>query len=147
MMTELYGGARIAYIFNSIFCKKVQVWPPPRALVCAPNAAAHCLRTFTSLQCRPMRYVRQELSPFDGLTDLEIATAIRNSTGTRIPLFVPEGSFDLLVRRQIKKLEYLVRAGRRTHGACGSNGGLVAPRPTPHPSPCGGGSGVGVLRG
>jgi hypothetical protein len=25
MMTELYGGARIAYIFNSIFCKKVQV--------------------------------------------------------------------------------------------------------------------------
>jgi dynamin 1-like protein len=58
-----------------------------------------------------MRYVRQELSPFDGLTDLEIATAIRNSTGTRIPLFVPEGSFDLLVRRQIKKLEYLVRAG------------------------------------
>jgi hypothetical protein len=50
MMTELYGGARIAYIFNSIFCKKVQVWPPPRALVCAPNAAAHCLRTFTSLQ-------------------------------------------------------------------------------------------------
>ena len=25
MMTELYGGARIAYIFNNIFCKKVQV--------------------------------------------------------------------------------------------------------------------------
>ena len=53
----------------------------------------------------------QDLDPFDGLSDIDIATAIRNSTGTRIPLFVPEGSFDLLVKRQIKKLESLVRGG------------------------------------
>jgi hypothetical protein len=52
----------------------------------------------------------QDLDPFDELSDLDIATAIRNSTGTRIPLFVPEGSFDLLVKRQIKKLESLVGA-------------------------------------
>jgi hypothetical protein len=25
MLTELYGGARIAYIFNNIFCSKVRV--------------------------------------------------------------------------------------------------------------------------
>jgi hypothetical protein len=25
MLTELYGGARIAYIFNNIFCSKVAV--------------------------------------------------------------------------------------------------------------------------
>ena len=50
----------------------------------------------------------QDLDTFDGLTDGEIVTAIRNSTGARLPLFVPEGSFDLLVKRQIKKLESLV---------------------------------------
>ena len=56
----------------------------------------------------------QELNPFDGLTDADIVTAIRNSTGARLPLFVPEGSFDLLVKRQIKKLESLVCASNRS---------------------------------
>lgn len=39
------------------------------------------------------------------LTNHDIRTAIRNSTGPRPSLFVPELAFDLLVRPQIKLLE------------------------------------------
>lgn len=67
---ELYGGARISYIFNDVFS--------------------------TSLM---------SVGPFDGLTDEEIRTAICNANGTRPSLFVPEFSFDILVRRQISRLE------------------------------------------
>jgi dynamin 1-like protein len=69
-MTELYGGARIAYIFNEMFGKKLK-----------------------------------SLDPFEGLEDEDIRTAIANANGTRPALFVPEISFDLLVRRQIARLE------------------------------------------
>ena len=69
-MNELYGGARISYIFNEIFG-----------------------RSLTSID------------PFDGLTDEDIRTAICNANGPRPSLFVPEISFDLLVRRQISRLE------------------------------------------
>jgi dynamin 1-like protein len=69
-MTELYGGARISYIFNEIFGKKLKT-----------------------------------LDPFEGLEDDDIRTAISNANGTRPSLFVPEISFDLLVRRQIARLE------------------------------------------
>ena len=40
-----------------------------------------------------------------GLTTLDILTAIRNATGPRPALFVPEVSFELLVKRQIRRLE------------------------------------------
>ena len=36
---------------------------------------------------------------------MDILTAIRNSNGPRPALFVPEVSFELLVKRQIKRLE------------------------------------------
>ena len=49
------------------------------------------------------------MNPFDGLTDDDIRTAICNANGTRQSLFVPEISFDLLVRRQITRLEQPVR--------------------------------------
>ena len=39
---------------------------------------------------------------FDGLTDEEIRTTIANANGTRPALFVPEVSFDILVRRQVR---------------------------------------------
>jgi dynamin 1-like protein len=42
---------------------------------------------------------------FDALTDDEIRATIRNANGTRPALFVPEISFDILVRRQIARLE------------------------------------------
>jgi dynamin 1-like protein len=42
---------------------------------------------------------------FDGLTDEEIRTVICNANGTRPALFVPEVSFDILVRRQVARLE------------------------------------------
>lgn len=69
-MNELYGGARISYIFTEIFGRSLQA-----------------------------------MNPFDGLTDDDIRTAICNANGTRQSLFVPEISFDLLVRRQIVRLE------------------------------------------
>jgi dynamin 1-like protein len=69
-MTELYGGARISYIFTEVFGKRLKT-----------------------------------LDPFDGLSDEDIRTAIANANGTRPSLFVPEISFDLLVRKQIARLE------------------------------------------
>lgn len=45
------------------------------------------------------------LDPFDGLDDEDVRTAMANANGTRRSLFVPEIAFDLLVRRQIARLE------------------------------------------
>lgn len=67
---ELYGGARINYIFSEVFGKALM-----------------------------------GIDPFATLTDEEIRTAICNANGTRPALFVPEISFDLLVKRQISRLE------------------------------------------
>ena len=47
----------------------------------------------------------EQIDPFDRLSDQDIRTAIRNATGPRPSLFVPEISFDLLVKRQILRLE------------------------------------------
>lgn len=69
-MNELYGGARVSFIFNDIFVRSLM-----------------------------------NVDPFDGLSDEEIRTTICNANGTRPALFVPEISFDLLVRRQISRLE------------------------------------------
>jgi len=69
-MNELFGGARISFIFNDIFCASLM-----------------------------------SVSAFDGLSDDEIRTTICNANGTRPALFVPEISFDILVRRQISRLE------------------------------------------
>jgi dynamin 1-like protein len=69
-VNELYGGARIAFIFKDIFGKSLK-----------------------------------SMDPFDGLDDDDIRTAIANASGPRPSLFVSEFSFDLLVRRQIAKLE------------------------------------------
>lgn len=45
------------------------------------------------------------IHPLDGLTKRDILTAIRNATGPRPALFVPEVSFELLVKRQIRRLK------------------------------------------
>lgn len=59
------------------------------------------------------------MNPFDTLNDQDILTAMANSNGVRHPLFIPgessplyylilmipESSFDLLVRKQISRLE------------------------------------------
>lgn len=47
----------------------------------------------------------QSVDALDGLSANDIRTAIRNSTGTRPSLFVPEMAFELLVKGQIKRLE------------------------------------------
>ncbi|KAH8820541.1 Dynamin central region-domain-containing protein [Xylogone sp. PMI_703] len=67
---ELCGGARIYYIFNSVFGNSLE-----------------------------------SIDPTTNLSALDIRTAIRNSTGPRPSLFVPEMAFDLLVKPQIKLLE------------------------------------------
>lgn len=67
---ELCGGARIYYIFNSVFGNSLET-----------------------------------IDPTHNLSVLDIRTAIRNSTGPRPSLFVPELAFDLLVKPQIKLLE------------------------------------------
>lgn len=67
---ELCGGARIYYIFNSVFGNSLET-----------------------------------IDPTTNLSALDIRTAIRNSTGPRPSLFVPEMAFDLLVKPQIKLLE------------------------------------------
>ncbi|XXG99090.1 hypothetical protein Hte_005424 [Hypoxylon texense] len=67
---ELSGGARIYYIFNSVFGSALE-----------------------------------SIDPTSNLSALDIRTAIRNSTGPRPSLFVPEMAFDLLVKPQIKLLE------------------------------------------
>ncbi|KAJ9669312.1 Dynamin- GTPase protein [Coniosporium apollinis] len=67
---ELCGGARIYYIFNSVFGNSLET-----------------------------------INPTHNLSVLDIRTAIRNSTGPRPSLFVPELAFDLLVKPQIKMLE------------------------------------------
>ncbi|KAF2146717.1 uncharacterized protein K452DRAFT_218259 [Aplosporella prunicola CBS 121167] len=67
---ELCGGARIYYIFNSVFGNSLET-----------------------------------IDPTTNLSAEDIRTAIRNSTGPRPSLFVPEMAFDLLVRPQIKLLE------------------------------------------
>jgi len=45
------------------------------------------------------------VDPLGGLTEIDILTAIKNATGPRPSLFVPEISFELLVKRQIMRLE------------------------------------------
>ncbi|KAI9143608.1 dynamin-related protein [Paraphysoderma sedebokerense] len=45
------------------------------------------------------------ISPTGNLSTSDIRTAIRNSTGPRPSLFVPEAAFDLLVKPQIARLE------------------------------------------
>lgn len=46
----------------------------------------------------------REFDTFAGLYDDEIRVAIRNATGPRASLFVPEAAFELLVRKQVAKL-------------------------------------------
>lgn len=45
------------------------------------------------------------MDAMEGLSTKDILTAIRNATGPRPALFVPEISFELLVKRQIRRLE------------------------------------------
>jgi len=46
----------------------------------------------------------RDFDTFTGLSDEEIRVAIRNATGPRASLFVPEVAFELLARKQIAKL-------------------------------------------
>jgi len=69
-MEELCGGARIMYLFNEVFARRLMA-----------------------------------VNPFDTLRDQDIQTAMANSNGVRHPLFIPESSFDLLVKKQISRLD------------------------------------------
>ena len=45
-----------------------------------------------------------KVMPLDQLTDQDIKTAIRNATGPRTTLFIPEKAFELLIKPQLKRL-------------------------------------------
>jgi dynamin 1-like protein len=113
-MNELYGGARISYIFTEIFGRSLQV-----TVLKLLKLRFYCI-TYSRVLC-----LYQNMDPFDGLSDDDIRTAICNANGTRQSLFVPEISFDLLVRRQITRLEqpvlYFIFTYCGCIGACASN--------------------------
>lgn len=44
------------------------------------------------------------INPIEGLTAETIRLAIRNATGTRAALFIPEQAFEILVKKQIARL-------------------------------------------
>ncbi|KAL0246598.1 hypothetical protein GEMRC1_007810 [Eukaryota sp. GEM-RC1] len=67
---ELYGGARIAYVFHDILARQIE-----------------------------------KVASSDELNREDIRTAIRNATGPRTSLFIPEESFEILAKRQISRLE------------------------------------------
>jgi len=69
-VNELYGGARINYIFTEVYSKYIE-----------------SVRTDSTIN------------------EQDIRTAIKNSTGPRSALFVPEGSFEFLVKNLVKRLE------------------------------------------
>jgi len=66
---QLYGGARINYIYTEWFGKLLD-----------------------------------KLDPLEELSDNDIRTTIKNATGTKNALFIPEVAFALLVKRQIARL-------------------------------------------
>uniref|UniRef100_A0A7S2S2X6 Dynamin GTPase n=1 Tax=Mucochytrium quahogii TaxID=96639 RepID=A0A7S2S2X6_9STRA len=71
-----------------------------RAHVSTPNGGlfggARLARSFRSFSDNLVK-----VSPFVDLTDNDIGTAIMNATGPRASLFVPELSFEVLVKRQL----------------------------------------------
>merc|ERR1719237_504659 len=66
---ELFGGARILYIFRTEFTSNLS-----------------------------------RIKPFDGLSDQFILNSMRNASGIRSSLFIPEMCFENLVKMQIEKL-------------------------------------------
>ena len=68
--TDLYGGARIAYIFNQDFIRKIN-----------------------------------KIGCLDKVSEQEIRTTIRNCVGMRGGLFIPDQSFEVMVKRAIRSLE------------------------------------------
>lgn len=49
------------------------------------------------------------IQPFDYLGDADIRMAIRNATGPRPTLFLPEMAFDLLVKKQVRRMHPAMR--------------------------------------
>lgn len=95
---ELSGGARIYYIFNDVFGAALgSIDPTSSSGSSSAVAEAAASGAFPNLGTSS--------TTTGGLSDQDIRTAIRNSTGPRPSLFVPEVAFDLLVKPQIKLLE------------------------------------------
>ena len=66
---DMFGGARVNYIFNDIYKRHIM-----------------------------------DIDPIEGLSAETIRLAIRNATGTRSALFIPEQAFEILVKKQITRL-------------------------------------------
>jgi dynamin 1-like protein len=46
----------------------------------------------------------ERIDPLDGLDDRDIQAAIRNAAGPKPAIFIPEAAFEMLAKRQIRKL-------------------------------------------
>nr|VDC84035.1 unnamed protein product [Brassica rapa] len=102
--SELSGGARIHYIFQSIFVKSLEPFLINSCLICIcfPSYRGGFLFEFRLMNFLYIAF--QEVDPCEDLTDDDIRTAIQNATGPRSALFVPAVPFEVLVRRQISRL-------------------------------------------
>ncbi|XWS63076.1 hypothetical protein CRYUN_Cryun06bG0065600 [Craigia yunnanensis] len=97
--SELSGGARIHYIFQSIFVKSLEGVSSHHCTKVVMWAFHSPMGDFAHGLCK-----NREVDPCEDLTDDDIRTAIQNATGPRSALFVPEVPFEVLVRRQISRL-------------------------------------------
>ncbi|KAH9696990.1 Dynamin-related protein 3A [Citrus sinensis] len=105
--SELSGGARIHYIFQSIFVKSLE--QRLRGNVCASHGPMvskmeNPIQKVVVPFKRALRHGRVEVDPCEDLTDDDIRTAIQNATGPKSALFVPDVPFEVLIRRQIARL-------------------------------------------
>ncbi|XP_052142487.1 dynamin-related protein 3B-like isoform X1 [Oryza glaberrima] len=97
---ELCGGARIHYIFQSIYVKSLEVRD---FVACSITTFSLCCTT-SLFYNEVIKLFTQDVDPCEDVTDEDIRMAIQNATGPRSALFVPEVPFEVLVRRQISRL-------------------------------------------
>jgi dynamin 1-like protein len=97
--TELCGGA----IFEPSILYPPTDPPPPCEYSMILNRITGARINFIFNDSLPHQL--SVINPVEYLSVQDIRTAIRNATGTRQTLFVPEVSFELLAKQQIARLE------------------------------------------
>jgi dynamin 1-like protein len=83
---ELCGGARIHYIFQSIYVKSLEVRD---FVACSITTFSLCCTT-SLFYNEVIELFTQDVDPCEDVTDEDIRMAIQNATGPRSALFVPE---------------------------------------------------------
>jgi dynamin 1-like protein len=87
------------YKFCTIFCDTLE-GKSPEVSTSALYGGARISYVFHDI----FAHTVDAMDPFETLSDRDICTAVRNATGPRPSLFIPEVSFELLVKMQIERL-------------------------------------------